>query len=317
MSSVPAVSAPTGEQHEIRHGAHRAIVTEVGATLRHYSVDDVDIIDGFGTDEWSPGGRGQVLAPWPNRLDRGQYQFEDRDGRAALDEPGLQNAIHGLVRWLPWRTASKSADRVELTCLLHPQPGYPWQLDLQIGYHLDGMGLTVSLRASNVSGVAAPFGIGFHPYLTVGMPIDDAILHVPAARYLVTNDRGLPIGSERVAGSPFDFNKPKPIGSVRLDTGYTDLARESDGLAHACLERPGGGRHVNLWVDASFRYLMVYTGDTLKSVSRRRHAVAIEPMTCPPNALRSGTDLLKLQPGQAVEGRWGLIPATSRGRAPA
>jgi Galactose mutarotase and related enzymes len=145
MSSVHAVSPPSGAQHEIRHGSHRAIVTEVGATLRHYSVEDADIIDGFGVEEWSPSGRGQVLAPWPNRLDGGKYRFEGRDGRAALDEPELRNAIHGLVRWLPWRTASKSADGVELTCVLHPQPGYPWRLDLQVGYRLDGTGLTVSV----------------------------------------------------------------------------------------------------------------------------------------------------------------------------
>ena len=140
MSAVRAAAPPSGEQHEIRHGSHRAIVTEVGATLRHYSVNDVDVIDGFGESEWAPSGRGQVLAPWPNRLDGGRYTFEGRDGKAALNEPELQNAIHGLVRWLPWKTESKSADEVVLSCVLHPQPGYPWQLDLQVGYRLDGEG---------------------------------------------------------------------------------------------------------------------------------------------------------------------------------
>ncbi|MGH8681001.1 MAG: aldose 1-epimerase family protein [Burkholderiales bacterium] len=308
MSPARADAPPSGEQHEIRRGPHRAIVTEVGATLRHYSLDDVDIIDGFGAEEWSPAGRGQVLAPWPNRLDRGRYRFEGRDGRAALDEPELQNAIHGLVRWLPWRTASKSADGVELACVLHPQPGYPWQLDLQVGYHLDGTGLTVAARARNASRVPAPFGIGFHPYLTVGMAIDDAVLQIPATRCLVTNDRGLPIGTEPVAGSDLDFAAPRPIGSLQLDTGYTDLVRGSDNLARAFLGRPDAGRRVCLWADPLFRYLMVYTGDTLEPASRRRCAVAIEPMTCPPNALRSGIDLLAIRPGEVVEGRWGLVP---------
>jgi aldose 1-epimerase len=311
MRPAPAVSPPSGAQHAIRRGAHRAIVTEVGATLRRYSVDDLDVIDGFAVDEWAPGGRGQVLAPWPNRLDGGRYRFEDCDGQAALDEPELQNAIHGLVRWRPWKTVSKSADRVELACVLHPQPGYPWQLDLQIGYRLDGAGLAVSVRARNASGVSAPFGIGFHPYLTVGMAIDGAVLKIPGMRCLLTDARGLPIGDEPVAGSDRDFTQPRTIGSLRLDTGYTDLVRGSDDLAHAYLQRPGTGRRVSLWVDPLFRYLMVYTGDTLKSVSRRRCAVAIEPMTCPPNAFRSGTDLLKLAPGQVVEGRWGLVPARS------
>jgi len=306
MSTANAISPPSGEQHEIRRGAHRAIVTEVGATLRHYAVDGLDVIDGFDAGAWSPGGRGQVLAPWPNRLDGGQYRFEGRDGQAALDEPALQNAIHGLVRWLPWRTASKSVDGIELACVLHPQPGYPWQLELQVGYRLDDRGLTVSFHARNASEVPAPFGIGFHPYLTVGMEIDGAVLHVPARRYLLTDDRALPIGDRPVAGSDRDFTAPRPIGPVRLDAGYTDLLRGADGLARAVVTTPDDGRRVTLWADASFKYFMVYTGDTLKDVARRRRAVAIEPMTCPPNALRSGTDLLKLRSGQFVQGRWGL-----------
>jgi aldose 1-epimerase len=308
MSAVDAVLPPSGAQYEIRHGAQRAIVTEVGASLRRYAVADADIIDGFGVDEWAPSGRGQVLAPWPNRLDRGQYRFEDRAGQAALDEPGSQNAIHGLVRWLPWKIASKSAAEVALTCVLHPQPGYPWRLELEVGYGLDATGLTVCFQARNASSVPAPFGIGFHPYLTVGAAIDDAILRIPARRCLVMDDRGLPIGDAPVAGTERDFIEPRPVGSLRLDTGYTDLVREADGLARAFLARPDEGRSVSLWADASFRCLMVYTGDTIDAVSRRRRAIAIEPMTCPPNALRSGLDLLKLEPGQVVEGRWGLVP---------
>jgi aldose 1-epimerase len=308
MSPSPAASPPSGEQHEIRRGAHRVVVTEVGATLRHFSVNDVDVIDGFGADEWAPSGRGQVLAPWPNRLDGGKYRFEGRDGQAALDEPELQNAIHGLVRWLPWRTASKSADGVSLACVLHPQPGYPWRLDLQIEYRLDGTGLTVGARARNVADVAAPFGIGFHPYLTVGMVIDGAILHVPARRWLITDQRELPTGGAPVVGSDRDFTDPRPIGPLQLDTGYTDLVRGPDGLARAVLATPDTGRRVTLWADASFRYIMVYTGDTLKDASRRRRAVAIEPMTCPPNALCSGTDVARIEPGQVFEARWGLTP---------
>ncbi|NJN39668.1 MAG: aldose 1-epimerase family protein [Gammaproteobacteria bacterium] len=273
-----------------------------------YSVDDVDVIDGFGACEWAPGGRGQVLAPWPNRLDGGKYRFEGRDAQAALNEPALQNAIHGLVRWLPWKTASKSVDGVELACVLHPQPGYPWQLGLQVGYRLDGKGITVSMRARNESDVPAPLGIGFHPYLTVGRAIDDAVLQIPATRCLVSDERGLPVASMPVAGSDRDFTRPRRIGSVHLDTGYTEFVRDADGLARAVLAAPDGSRRVGLWVDASFRCLTVYTGDTLSDTSRRRCAVAIEPMTCPPNALRTGSDLLRIPPGAIVEGRWGLVP---------
>ena len=93
-----------------------------------------------------------------------------------------------------------------------------------------------------------------------------------------------------------------------LDTAYTTLERGADGLARASLDAPGGVNGATLWVDEAFPYLMVYTGDTLGDVQRRRRAVALEPMTCPPNALRTGTDVIDLEPGQEWAARWGIVP---------
>src|SRR5262245_65527693 len=102
MAATRPSLPPSGEQHEVRFGGHRAMATEVGATLRSYTVGDVHVLDGFAIGDRSTAGRGQVLAPWPNRLDAGRYSFEGREGRAGLDEPAMGNAIHGLVRWLRW-----------------------------------------------------------------------------------------------------------------------------------------------------------------------------------------------------------------------
>ena len=159
---------PSGEQHEIRDGDQVVVVAEVGATLRTYSTSGLDVLDGFSVDEPSSAGRGQVLAPWPNRLDGGRYAFDGRPGAAAIDEPELGNAIHGLVRWLPWRLASKSGEAVALACVLHPQPAYPWRLELNLEYRVARDGLEVVAHGTNASAEAAPFGIGFHPYLTMG-----------------------------------------------------------------------------------------------------------------------------------------------------
>ncbi len=51
---------------------------------------------------------------------------------------------------------------------------------------------------------------------------------------------------------------------------------------------------------------MVYTGDGVGQPERRRMAIAVEPMTCPPDAFRSGTDLIELEPGKYWRGIWGL-----------
>ena len=222
---------PSGEQHEIRHGDQVVVVAEVGATLRTYSAGGVDVVDGFSVDEPSSAGRGQVLAPWPNRLDGGRYAFDGRQGSAAIDEPELGNAIHGLVRWLPWLLASKTDEAVALECVLHPQPAYPWRLELGLEYRLVADGLEVVARATNASGEAAPFGIGFHPYLTMGTPVDDVRLTIPASRRLTTDDRALPVGEEDVAETEFDFTSV-----VRSAT------RGSTPVSPASLAGPTAGR---------------------------------------------------------------------------
>ena len=112
------------------------------------------------------------------------------------------------------------------------------------------------------------------------------------------------------ARTPADFAAPRVVADTRLDTDFTDLERGPDGLAVARLADParGGAGAVELWVDGGFSHLMVYTGDNVAQPDRRRHAVAVEPMTCPPNALRTGDDLVVLAPGQTWQAHWGIRP---------
>jgi aldose 1-epimerase len=299
-----APAPPSGEQFEIRSGDHRAVVTQVGGTLRSYTVDGRDVVDGFPVDETSAAGRGQVLAPWPNRLEDGTYVFGGRQGVAALDEPEHGNAIHGLARWLVWHPITRSADAVTLGCVVPEQPAFPWRVDLEVRYRLSSGGLEVSTVATNRSATTAPFGIGFHPYLTVGSTlIDETHLTIPAGRRLEADARGLPSGDTSVIGTDFDFTEPRMIGEARLDTAFTELSVDG-GTTTVRLE--SAGRLVQLWMAEGFRYVMVYTGDTLEPVERRRHGIAIEPMTCPPNAFRTGTDLIRLDPGSSWTSRWGI-----------
>jgi len=301
-------TASTGDQWVIGHGHQRAVITEVGATLRSFTVDDRPVIDGFGPDAWSHGGRGQVLAPWPNRLGDGRYRFEDVDAQAPINEVSTGNAIHGLVRWLPWRMESRAQNQVTMVCELHPSPGYPFTLRLTLEYRLGRDGLTVVVEATNLGPTELPFGIGFHPYLTVGTTtVDQVRLRVPAGQRLLSDDRGLPVGRTGVAGTEYDFTDGRLIGVTRLDTAFTDLRRDPDGRARVELDHPDGVCGATLWADERFGYVMVYTGDTLDP-EERRTAVAVEPMSCPPDALRSGTDVTVLRPGARWTGSWGITP---------
>jgi len=298
----------TGDQWVIGHGHQRAVIAEIGATLRSFTIDDRPVIDGFGSGEWSGGGRGQVLAPWPNRLGDGRYSFDGVDAQAPLNELPGNNAIHGLVRWLPWRMVGRAQNQVTMAVELRPSPAYPFALRLTVEYRLGRDGLTVVADAENFGPTDLPFGLGFHPYLTVGTPTVDQIrLVVPAGHRLLTDDRGLPVGRAPVAGTEFDFNAGRLIGVTRLDTAFTDLSRDADGMARIQLDHLDGLAGATLWIDERFPYVMVYTGDTLDA-DQRRTSVAVEPMSCPPDAFRSGIDLITLRPSGRWTGSWGITP---------
>ena len=118
------------------------------------------------------------------------------------------------------------------------------------------------------------------------------------------DERGIPVGEPQdVTGTDYDFRPGRKIGATRLDHALTGLARDAAGRAWAGLAGPHGS--LALWAGAGYGWLQVFTGDTLGPDSRRR-ALAIEPMTCPPNAFVTGTDLLRIAPGDGVTHQWGL-----------
>jgi aldose 1-epimerase len=295
----------SGQQLEVTSGSQRILVTTVGATLREYTFAGRPVIDGFGADEVCPGGRGQVLMPWPNRIADGLYELAGQMQQLPIDEPALGHAIHGLVRWSEWRVDHQAADAVRLRHLLEARPGYPFPLDVFVEYRLAASGLAVTFGATNLGGIPCPFGAGAHPYFTFpGTKVDDLELCVPAAECLEVDARSIPIGRRPVEGSKLDFRRPRLIGAAQIDHAFTHLERDRDGVAHVSLRH--GADEIRLWLDRTFEFVQVYTGDTLSNRARRRHGVAVEPMTCAANAFNSGDGLRMLAPGESLLGRWGV-----------
>jgi aldose 1-epimerase len=303
------MTAPSGEQIEIAHADQRAVVVEVGGGLRGYSAGGRDVLDGYGAEEMSTSGRGQVLIPWPNRVLDGSYEFEGRRHQLPIDDVEEQDAIHGLVRWAAWTIGEREPNRVVMEHVLHPRPGYPFSLALAIEYLLSAKGLRVEATATNLGRSSCPYGSGAHPYLTVGTPtVDSVVLRAPGRTVLRSDERGIPSGAESVDGTDHDFRHPREIGTTRLDHAFTDLERDDEGLARVELRNLAEQRGLTLWVDGSYRYLMLFTGDPLPDVDRR--SLAVEPMTCPPDAFRSGQDLIRLEPGQSFTSAWGISPSS-------
>ena len=296
----------TGAQYRIGAGPYSAVITELGAGLRELTHRGANVIAGYQPDELPPGAAGQLLVPWPNRIDRGRYSMAGTEYQLDLSEPANGNAIHGLTRWLPWAAVRHDADTVLLHTAVLGRAGYPFCLEMDAEYQLsDDHGLQVSITARNTGSRPAPYGTGSHPYLGAGTAtVDECTLSLPAARWLPADERGIPVGEARdVTGTDADFRAARPIGDVRLDHALTGLARDELGRARARLTSEH--RKVELWAGQGYHWLQVFTGDTLDA-SRRRRALAVEPMTCPPNAFVSGTDLIILDPGSSVTHIWGI-----------
>jgi aldose 1-epimerase len=300
---------PTGRQFELRRGAARAVITEVGATLRVLRVGSLEVLRGFPADGMPQASRGQVLIPFPNRVDQGRYAFHGRSLELALDEPERTNAMHGLVRWLNWAPLSHTPSRLVMGLVLHARDGYPFVLSLRVAYTLTRAGLRVRQSARNLGADPAPYGAGFHPYLSVGTPsVDECVLTLPARTYFLVNARLIPTGRAAVANTPLDFREPRAIGDTMMDTSFTDLLRDPDGVARVELAAPGGSPRVALLMDRAYQVVQVFTGDGLPGLERRR-ALAVEPYTCAPNAFNNGIGLQVLAPGRCFSSVWELAAA--------
>ncbi len=245
------------------------------------------------------GARGHHLIPWPNRLRDGRYEFDGVSHQLPLTEPGKHNAIHGLVRWMTWEIADQEASRATFTCTLNPQAGWPFTLDLRIDYELGPAGLSVGTSATNAGVRPCPYGAWGDPDLRLGPnTIDGLRLRSPGSVRMILDDQGIPVGSEPVDGTSFDFRAGKVIGSAELDTGYLNLDREPDGMAWVTLTDDSSGAVAGLWMDEGYRYLMLFTCDSLADPARRRRGLGVEPMTCPPNALRPVRDCARSRPAR-------------------
>ena len=294
----------SGTPVSLRSGDYTAEVATVGATLRSVAFRGRQLLQSFEADEVRPQYMGATLAPWPNRIVDGVYEFAGTKQVLALTEPERGHALHGLAVWLDFEVAEADDSAVTLTATVPAQRGYPHRVALTVTYRLGDDGLTCTTTAENTGPTVAPYGTSQHPYLIAGpgRP-DDWRLTIPAATYVQTDDRLSPTGLAGVTAEN-DFREPRTIGDTELDTAFTDLVRDESGTATVRIEA-ASGEAVSLSWGPEYSWLQIFTGD-LPEPELRRQAIAVEPMTCPPDAFNAGTDVIELQPGDTFTGTWRL-----------
>lgn len=293
---------PTGPRFHLIDGDTRAEVATVGAALRAFSVDGVDIVPRYPDTVPTPASSGVVLVPWPNRVAGGSWTQRGVTRQLAVTEPATGAASHGLLRFTSYAPVSQASDSLTLAADVVPQIGYPFHLRTTVTYALAGTTLTVTHTIENIGADAAPVALGTHPYLGIG-GVDTAALTVQldAPLRAVVDDRLIPVSDEPVDEAT-DLRSPRRVGDLDLNTAYSGMPRDAAGRIRATLTAPDG-RAVDLWAGPGFTRLQLYTTDRYPG---QPVAIAIEPMTAPANALNTGEDLRWLEPGDRWTLEWGI-----------
>ncbi len=304
-------------------GGRQVLVASQGAALRGYSVQPPsgerrNIVWGYSGTPNKKGGQGDVLMPFPGRVRGGAYEFEGRKLQMKRNDKDGPNAIHGFVRSLPWEVVARdqatATFRIRLEAREFEPSGYPFSIEASVTYALSETGLRCDFSIRNTGQGHAPVGAGFHPYFEVGTDsVDEVEALIPAGELIEFASDLLPTGERvPVRGTALDFREWRCVGDTRFNHCYSALEPGRDGITRAGMRNPATGDTVTVWMDASFPYLVVYTGDTIPAPYARK-ALALEPMTCATDAFnRPEWGLRILSPGEVFHGSWGVVETFSK-----
>lgn len=244
--------------------------------------------------------RGAKLSPYPNRVAQGKYNFEGKEYQLPINAP--PHALHGLCWNLPL-TIKAQLLSTELAQLILQADynsfdvGYPFNYHIEIEYRLESAQLTCITRVTNTGNQAIPIGDGWHPYFTLGSNIDKLKLQLPASRQLELDNSLIPTG--KYVDNNL-FVEPLLLKGINLDHCFE--AQQKEGIIETKLMDDTNNISIIVWQQAAkhgYNYIQAYTPPD-------RNSIAIEPMSCAPNAFNNQMGLLILQPNELAEFSFGV-----------
>ncbi|MEZ5008968.1 MAG: hypothetical protein R2753_12525 [Chitinophagales bacterium] len=268
------------------------VLPDYGGALNRFEVlidgHYLNLIDGYSSIEETNRHRfkGVCLAPFPNRIKDGK--FESNGVSYQLDcNDKFDHAMHGFVynkemSYLLYETSIELDDDYDGQI-----SGYPFPFQLQIIYRLKDKGFEQEIQLTNKSNQSIPIGLGWHPYFSdLGIGVDHLKMKMPNAKKVIVDERKIPTGEQ------IDFNQYeelKPIGNVEVDHCFIVNRKPTPALE---LNYPKYDFSLSLSIDGpndKENYIQLY-------IPKERNAIAIEPMTCAPDAFNNGVGLVTLAP---------------------
>lgn len=286
-------------------GELQATIAQVGASLREFRIGDIELVVPYAEDESAPLCAGIVMAPWPNRIDGGKWQYEGKTLEVDITIHSQQNANHGFMGRYPYALVSQTESSVTLAGTIYPREGYPFLVETTVTYALNENGLTVSHTAVNKSAKAAPFAVGGHAYFQFSaVPTADLNIKTNAKTFVKCNERQIPIEWIPTPTDAYNLADGVRIGDHFFDDDFKDFDRDDQGLGHTYLTAPDG-RGLDVWQDESFGHVVLFTPDFFPTKNGNVYAAAIEPQTAAPNAFNNGDGLVWLETDQQFSAAWG------------
>jgi aldose 1-epimerase len=271
--------------------------------------------------------QGVVVGRYGGRIARGRFTLGGREHRLATNDG--PNHLHGGQSGFDkrvWRGETfRSGGDVGVTYALRSEDGdegYPGTVDARVTYTLRRDGLVIEYEA--LCDLPTPLNLTQHAYFDLGAGQGDALSHeltIHGVQYVPVDAELLPSGTfAPVAGTPFDFRSPTPIGA-RIEADDVQLAH-GRGYDHdwivdgplgalrvaALVVDPGSGR--TLEVSTTEPAVHLYSGNFLDGargkagrVHRWRSAFCLETQHLPDSPNRPQFPSTIVHPGTAFRSR--------------
>lgn len=249
--------------------------------------------------------RGVPLYPLANRLEDGRYQHEGKTYQLEINEPALNNALHGFIQHLPCSIQTRQIDdhSSQATVLFQYQgdrPGYPFPAEIVMDYTLNNNSLTMEMTVTNKHSTSVPLGTGWHPYFQLGDLMDQCSLQIPPSKRVLINERMLPTGE--VTNST-EFAQLRPIADTQLDTCFqlSDNGTQ-ERTSEVILWSDSSQIGLKLWQESGpgkYNYIQI-------CIAPDRKSIAIEPVSCGINAFNTKQGLTILPPGASWSAKCGV-----------
>ncbi|MBX9851478.1 MAG: aldose 1-epimerase [Cytophagaceae bacterium] len=246
--------------------------------------------------------KGSKLFPFPNRINSGNYVFAEEVYQLPINYPEEGHAIHGLVLESRFTILEEKIEKGSVAATIQYKydrefDGYPFKFDLNVTFSLSTSGFRCKTEVWNKDNVDIPVGDGWHPYFKTGIKVDDLWLSLPSHAIVEVDSKKIPTG-KLIYNNQFD--ELTKIEKRSLDTCFKLSSNRDDVVIN--LVDKSKNLKICIWLESGsdkYQYVQIY-------IRPDREAIAIEPMTCVPNAFNNKHGLIVIPPGKQMDFNWGI-----------